>query len=177
MRIRFQRNHRMRASFDPESYADRRSSQRRKAFLPAKVILCGGACSVDCVIRNISDSGAGIEFAANQIIPNQLFLIDMRSGTAYKTEVKWRKPKSAGLRFLQTISLRRSVPEEVLHLKRLWETNRTQSTMVTVKVTPDMTNAGVAAYAAWQLDNVHGLAGEHDMVRAVFIAMYHTMPK
>jgi hypothetical protein len=40
-----------------------------------------------------------------------------------------------------------------------------------------MTGAGVSAYAAWTQDNFPAVASEHDMVRAVFIAMYGTMSK
>ena len=114
--------------------------------------------------------------APDQIVPNQLFLLEMRSATAYEPEVRWRKPGRAGLRFLHTISLRESAPEIVRHLKQLWETDSPLAPP-TVNVTPDMTGAGVAAYAAWTHDNFPALAGEHDMVRAVFIAMYRTMPK
>jgi hypothetical protein len=114
--------------------------------------------------------------APDQIIPNQLFLIEMRSATAYEAEVRWRKSGRAGLSFLHTISLRESEPEIVRHLKQLWETERPR-TPATVNVTPEMTGAGVAAYAAWTRDNFPAVASEHDMVRAVFIAMYRTMPK
>jgi hypothetical protein len=167
----------MKASFNPEPYADQRSSPRRKALLTAKVVDRESAQSIDCTIRDISDGGAGIEFAADQIVPNQVFLIDMRSGNAHKAEVRWRKPRRAGLRFLQTISLRESVPEDVQHLKRLWESGSARPAPDTVKVTPDMTSAGVAALAAWRLDNIPALASEQEMVRAVFIAMYGTMAK
>jgi hypothetical protein len=167
----------MKPSFNPDPYADQRSSPRRKALLPAKVVDRDSARSIDCTIRDISDGGAGIEFAADQIVPNQVFLIDMRSGNAHKAEVRWRKPRKAGLRFLQTISLREPVPEELQHLKRLWESASARPAPDAVKVTPDMTSAGVAALAAWRLDNIPALASEHDMVRTVFIAMYGTMAK
>lgn len=167
----------MRASPDPEPYADRRSSQRRKAFLPAKVVDSDGACTVDCTIRDISDDGAGVEFATDHIVPNQLYLIEMRSGTAYQAEVKWRRPRRVGLRFLQTISLRGTVPEDVRHLKQLWEADGAPSAPAAVKVTQDMTDAGVAAFAAWKPDDFPALASEYDMVRAVFVAMYRVLPK
>ncbi len=158
----------MRDSFDPEPFADRDSSQRRQTFLPAKVVACDGVCLVDCLVRNISEGGAGIEFAADQIVPNQLFLIDMGSGTAYRAEVRWHKPKSAGLRLLQKISLDGSVSEEFLHLKRVWETDRAPPTPVPVNATPDMATTGVAAHAAGNLYRVPALEGEHDdMARGV----------
>jgi hypothetical protein len=167
----------MRASSVPARYADLRSSPRRKAFLPAKVVDRDGAYSVDCTIRCISDGGAAIEFAIDQIVPNHILLIDMRSGTAYKAEVRWRKVRKVGIRFLQTISLRGSVPEDFQHLKRLWQTDGAPPTPLTVKVTPDMMEAGVAAFAAWKPDDFPALTGEYDMARAVFIAMYRTMPR
>ena len=62
---------------------------------------------------------------------------------------------------------------------RSWDRHfgRQPPTPPTVNVTPDMTGAGVAAYAAWTRDNFPAVASEYDMVRAVFIAMYRTMPK
>ena len=161
--------------FDPDRNAVQRSAQRRKALLPAKVVDRDGKRSVDCEIRNISDRGASIELPPDQIVPNQLFLIEIRSATAYEAEVRWRKPGRAGLRFLHTISLREA-PDTVRHLKQLWETD-SPPTPDPVKVTTDMTGAGVAAYAAWTHDNFPAAADERDMVRAVFIAMYRTMPK
>jgi len=160
---------------DPKN-AVQRSAQRRRTLLPAKVVDRDGKRTVDCEIRNLSDRGASIELAPDQIIPNQLFLIEMRSATAYEAEVRWRKSGRAGLSFLHTISLRESEPEIVRHLKQLWETERPR-TPATVNVTPEMTGVGVAAYAAWTRDNFPAVASEHDMVRAVFIAMYRTMPK
>ena len=162
--------------FDPDRNANQRSAQRRKALLPAKLADRDGTHSLDCEIRNISDHGASIELAPDQILPNQLFLVEMRSATAYEVEVRWRKPGRAGLRFLHTISLRESAPEFVRHLKQLCETD-SPPTPATVKVTPDMTGAGVAAYAAWTHDNFPAAADERDMVRAVFLAMYETMAK
>ena len=162
--------------FDPNGNAVQRSAQRRKALLPAKVVDRDGKRALDCEIRNISDHGASIELAPDQIIPNQLFLMEMRSATADEAEVRWRKPGKAGLRFLHTISLREAAPEILRHLKQLWETD-SPPTPATVNVTPEMTGAGVAAYAAWTQDYFSALVSEHDMVRAVFIAMYRTMPK
>jgi hypothetical protein len=162
--------------FDPDGNTVQRSAQRRKALLPAKVVDRDGRRAVDCEIRNISDCGASIELALDQIIPNQLFLIEMRSAIAYEAEVRWRKPGRAGLRFLHAISLREEAPEIVRHLKQLCETD-SPPTPATVNVTPEMTGAGVSAYAAWTQDNFPAVASEHDMVRAVFIAMYGTMSK
>ena len=105
---------------DPKN-AVQRSAERRRALLPAKVVDRDGKRTVDCEIRNLSDRGASIELAPDQIIPNQLFLIEMRSATAYEAEVRWRKPGRAGLSFLHTISLRESAPEILRHLKQLWQ--------------------------------------------------------
>lgn len=163
----------MKAAVSAELDSGRRSSPRRRAFLPGKLVGQDGANLGDCTIRNISDNGAGVDFTADQIVPNRVFLIDMRSGVAYEAEVKWRKPMRIGLFLACSIPLHGVVPENLRHLKQLWETRRAPPKPVNLEVTPEMTSAGVAAYASWKPYDFR----EQDMVRAVFIAMYGAMPK
>jgi hypothetical protein len=164
---------RMKAAALSKTDTDRRSSRRRKALLSGKIIDRNGSSLVDCTIRDISDGGAGIEFAAGQIVPNQVFLMDIRSGVAYEAEVRWRQPRRAGLCFVRSFSLSGVVPEKIRHLKQLWEAETAAPQSAAIQVTPAMASAGLAAFAAWKPFDFR----ERDLVRAVFMAMYGAMPK
>jgi hypothetical protein len=174
--------------------ADQRTALRKKAFLRGKIAYDGGAQSCECTIRNISATGARVEIAVAQIVPRQLFLIDMRSGIGYQCEMKWRVKGELGLHFLRTIPLDGDMPSDLRYLKLLWSGSslvgdpdlgavvraeqRSSDAAPVVNmpdVTPEMIGAGVAAYAAWKPSDVAWRHSESDMVRSVFLAMLRTM--
>ena len=82
-----------------------------------KIILDNGL-TMDCMIRNLSDGGAQIRVAPEVAVPNQFHLIEIRSGTAYRAQVAWRAPASAGLKFIERHDLNGAGAP--IGLRQLW---------------------------------------------------------
>jgi PilZ domain-containing protein len=190
------------AFVSPQHVEDHRTSHRKKSFLLGKIAYDGGAYSFDCTIRDISQSGARIGIPDGQIVPKQVYLIDMRSGIAYASEVKWRAASQLGLVFTSFFSLDGQLPEETRYLKRLRAGSfngsnpdakavrradvptqlSTETPVPPIRqaiarseISPEMIGAGVAAYAAWKPEEFAWRHSEQDMVRSVFLAMLRAM--
>jgi hypothetical protein len=182
----------------PQRVEDRRTSQRKQTCLPVKITYNGGAYSFDCVILDISDSGACIEIPDGETLPKHVDLIDMKGGVAYASEVRWRARSQLGVLFTCVYPLNGQLPEEARFLERVWtgSSRRSNSGAMAVtlphvrtkhspetafppirhataesEVNPEMIGAGIAAYTAWKSGEFAWLHSEHDMVRAVFLAM------
>jgi hypothetical protein len=174
--------------------AEKRKSPRKKAILRGKMVSERGAQSIDCTIRDISDTGARIDLAADQIVPAHFVLIDMRNGNAYEAEVKWRMRSQIGMSFVRCISLDGPLSPENRYLKHLWagsfrgmdandSAGRSEPLRGTVvkstpqksagqtDVTPEMIGAGVAAYFLWKPAEFPRVYSEPDMVCSVYRAM------
>jgi len=182
-------------SSNDTSPAEKRKSARKKSFLRGKIAYDRGAHSFDCIIRDISDTGARIDLPLDQIVPKQFVLIDMRTGNAYEVEVKWRKRSQFGLTFLRSFTLDGPLSADRRYLKHLWvssfrgidadaqssaqsQRGRGESVESPARksvdqtdVTPEMIGAGVTAYFLWKPPEFRRVYSEPDMVCAVYRAM------
>ena len=79
--------------------ADNRDSPRLRTFK-------GGAISFDrvagleCIVRNLSDTGACVELSGATTVPDQFSLIIRPELIRRECEVEWRKGKKVGVRFI-----------------------------------------------------------------------------
>ena len=78
------------------------------------------AFTLDCAIRDLSESGAKITLAEHQSLPDDLYLIVVRHAVAYKAKVVWQKFPTRGLIFTKAYQLAEALPAEVAFLRRLW---------------------------------------------------------
>lgn len=70
---------------------DRRKSARRRAYLGARVAFAHGNCTIDCLVRNISDGGARLVFDhATPILPDRFELSVPRHGRTWEARSVWR---------------------------------------------------------------------------------------
>jgi hypothetical protein len=76
--------------------------------------------SVDCTIRDLSETGARIRTGANSLIEDRVWLIHLRAGVAYQAIVAWRGSLELGLRFSEQIDLKHPIAGHYHHLRRLW---------------------------------------------------------
>lgn len=82
-----------------------RAEPRKRTLLGAKVVSRDGIYSCDCVIREISGSGARINISSAIIIASPFFLIDHQSQVMFEAKVVWRNATQAGLKFVDKHSL------------------------------------------------------------------------
>lgn len=96
-----------------------RAAARQRVLFGGKIVHGDGAFSVDCTIRDLSESGAKITLGQRVSIPNDVYFIELRLGVAYAAQVAWRRTPNFGLRFVKRIDLA-TAPKELDYLKRLW---------------------------------------------------------
>lgn len=94
-----------------------RRSIRRQAFSSGKIVNCDGSHWFNCVIRDISESGAKIEIRQSDILQKELFLLGAKTKTVIEAELAWRKGNFAGVRFLREHDLVSSEDPRMLRLR------------------------------------------------------------
>jgi hypothetical protein len=75
---------------------NKRAVDRRRILKPAKMTFNGGA--VDCVVRNISETGAALEVESPVGIPEN-FVLSRGDEISRPCRVVWRKATRIGVRF------------------------------------------------------------------------------
>lgn len=99
---------------------------RSRTYLQGKLVYGDGilapddAFTLDCTIRDLSESGAKITLAKHQSLPDDLYLIVVKHAVAYKAKVVWQKFPVRGLTFTKRYDLAEALPAEVAFLRRLW---------------------------------------------------------
>ena len=77
-----------------------RDSIRSKALLEAHIRYQNRTQSMDCVVRNISLSGARLEVDPTVVLPNEFELDIPHRGAMVQCALKWRKDDAAGVKFI-----------------------------------------------------------------------------
>jgi len=96
---------------DPTPPSERRPKPRRRALLAGLVVHSAGRFSFPCTIRDISQSGARIVFAAGSALPSQIEVINRSNGIVYHCDVIWTTTIAAGVRFTATYDMKELPPE------------------------------------------------------------------
>jgi hypothetical protein len=77
---------------------ERRKSARRRTLKRGKVILTKWTV-MDCVVRNLSERGARLEFGGPVELPKTFQLQLMDSGATLAAELLWQRGLTAGVSF------------------------------------------------------------------------------
>lgn len=78
---------------------ERRQNIRQRTFLRGRVIYDHGRGSAECVIRDMSDRGARLQFAGAVPLSDQVELQIPTRGETFRATVRWRAGDEAGLSF------------------------------------------------------------------------------
>ncbi len=98
-----------------------RVDPRRRVLLTGKLAY-GDGFSLDCPIRDQSDTGARV-VVGDQVLPKAVVLVSVTQGVAYEAEVIWRRGKEAGLRFTGSHPLKKArdeTPSQIKLARHLW---------------------------------------------------------
>lgn len=90
---------------------------RQRTLQAAKVTYHDGAISLDCSVRDLSETGARISLPAGQVIPTNVVLIYPRTQTVYEAQVTWIKAPQFGLKFFGKYSMTEDLPKHLKYLK------------------------------------------------------------
>jgi hypothetical protein len=82
---------------------DRRHSVRDKVFFGG-VAKIDENSTMDCVVLNLSDSGACVEFEASTKLPEKMNLTITRKGRSFLATMIWRQANRVGLAFKTMIT-------------------------------------------------------------------------
>jgi hypothetical protein len=77
---------------------DHRSSYRRRALKEAKAVLSDWT-TIDCVVRDLNETGARLEFAGPTELPTKLRLLSVSANEIRPVERAWQRGLSAGVHF------------------------------------------------------------------------------
>jgi hypothetical protein len=78
---------------------DRRQGARDKVLYGGVAAVNERGSTMDCVVRNISDTGACVEFDTAAKLPAEMNLTIARKGRSYLTRMIWRQANKVGLAF------------------------------------------------------------------------------
>lgn len=78
---------------------EKRETLRSKAFSGAQIVFNQRNSTISCLVRNISKTGARLEFDAPSHVPDTFELKVNGKPHEFRAEVVWRKGTSVGVRF------------------------------------------------------------------------------
>ena len=78
--------------------SDRRGDNRRTMLKPAQIVYNDGKSTIPCRIRNISDTGARLEFPSPQLLPHT-FELHAQGMPVRQCMLRWAKDNLAGVWF------------------------------------------------------------------------------
>jgi hypothetical protein len=117
----------------PAGGIELRNAARKKVLLTGKVVWDQGAHIIDCIILDVSATGARIKLSQGKTMPPEaVFLLDMTNRMAHEAILASQRDGSFGMKFLKSYklaeigSVRRVrdvetvVAPELRYLKRIW---------------------------------------------------------
>jgi PilZ domain len=84
---------------EEEAMQDRRESVRDRVLLGGVAEINRSGSTMDCVVRNISERGACIEFDQAAKVPEEMNLTISRKGRSFLARLIWRQANKVGLAF------------------------------------------------------------------------------
>jgi hypothetical protein len=91
----------------------KRRSPRIRTLLRARLVYQNGDCSVECVVRNISDHGAKIGVTTSLTLPDQMNLLIPQKGMNQRVRVCWRHADEMGVEYV-AMAERPTAPAETV---------------------------------------------------------------
>src|SRR3954463_1596863 len=83
----------------PEHASDQRVAPPLKALIPARIVFNNGQSTLDCLIRNLSDTGAKLIVSAAIALPECFDLIVPQKSVTRRVRIVWRRGEAMGVRF------------------------------------------------------------------------------
>lgn len=102
------------------SRQQRRNLRRSRVLLGGKLVFGQSEYTADCVIRDLTLTGARVRLSAAVMVHDPIWLINFNTGRAHKATIAWRSPREFGLTFEQSIELDLFDSGPLNHLRRIW---------------------------------------------------------
>jgi hypothetical protein len=107
------------APMSSTSSMERRPKRRRRVLLGGIVAFADGSHSFNCIIRDVSETGARV-FPRGQQVPSDFYLIHIRDRVVYEAKIVWKSGKEVGVAFKKSFRLADIVDPAKHFLTRIW---------------------------------------------------------
>lgn len=85
--------------------SERRNTTRKKSFLQGRIYFNNRRSALDCLIRDISDTGAKLIFSDSVQTPDTIELYVPQKEQTLRAEVQWRRGDEIGVAFTDAETL------------------------------------------------------------------------
>jgi hypothetical protein len=92
---------------------ERREAPRQKSLLKGRIFFNNRLSSVDCIIRDISATGARLQFPATTATPDVVELFIPHKDQTLRAQVRWRKTDEMGVGFVASDQAKAIAPTAV----------------------------------------------------------------
>ena len=96
-----------------------RRAGRVRTFLGGRIVFHDGAYIYDCIVRDLSESGARVEIPEARLVPRRFYFLVSKEEVAYDCELVWRTRMMAGIRFRETIQLATCQDPKLRYLRQI----------------------------------------------------------
>src|SRR3954452_22989390 len=79
--------------------SDQRVAPRMRTLIAARISFNNGQSALDCLIRNLSDTGAKLIVSAAVTLPECFDLIVPQKSLTRRARIAWRRGEAIGVRF------------------------------------------------------------------------------
>jgi hypothetical protein len=79
---------------------ERRKTTRTRSYLGGRMTYHHRSCTMDCLVRNVSDGGALLEFTDVGTVPDRFEVTVERQQRTLQARMIWRRGDRAGVSFL-----------------------------------------------------------------------------
>lgn len=77
-----------------------RTAQRTRTLLRARIDFNGGMSTLECAVRDLSETGARIELGDSVAMPGKFRLFIPKYQKSYDAETRWHRGNSVGIEFV-----------------------------------------------------------------------------
>lgn len=77
-----------------------RSQVRVRTFLKGRIVFNNGNSTFDCLVRDLSGTGAKLVLTQTATLPEVFDLHILHKGAIYRAQIRWRRTDQIGVRFL-----------------------------------------------------------------------------
>ncbi|WP_430911797.1 PilZ domain-containing protein [Methylobacterium sp. sgz302541] len=81
--------------------AEYRIETRQRVFLKGRIVFNNGASSMDCLVRDMSATGARVSLSETTILPEVFDLYIAQKDRTYRCKLAWRREDGVGVTFAE----------------------------------------------------------------------------
>jgi len=106
-------------SLPPKPPAENRKERRRRVLWSGLIFVPQTQSTIDCSIKDLSETGAKLGIRGEITVPTQFLLVDITNQAAFEVECVRRDARELGVKILRSISLAERSSIEAIELNRL----------------------------------------------------------